>query len=261
MRMKKIMLVETYNLTELESTRYPSVDAYYEMTAAIISLTVERNYDGVAEKVRHAQDLCEKIKARAAEANDEKTANMSFILERYATLLGSVASFWQLCDKLDYPRAWDSLQNGLACLRVLRKFISNDSKLPVPVQELGSYLENIEEIYPCELFYSPGTLNKKEVCSICKRSPFDQSCVHIRGNLYMGEMAYTKVEKCEFLEISLVFEAANKRCVAMRLGDKENIENSQFGTLHELITNLKEPYRFFDLKVKRITRPLRTTEG
>ena len=255
------MIQTVYDLSDLEVTKYTGVKTYCEEVAQIVCLTSEKKYDEASKRIIHTQDLCKRLKEKAVKANDEKLANILFLLDKYVSLLSSISSFWQLCDRRDYPTAWNYLQDGLDVIRLLEKFVSNDERLPVSISELSRYLRNVEKIYPYRVFMSTGTLNKKEVCSICKRSPFDQSCVHITGNLYMGEMAYTMVEVEEILEVSVVFNPADKRCVVFLDYDKENIENSQFGAIHTLITKLEEPYRFFDLKVKKITHPSRTTEG
>ena len=242
-----IQIETKYDLADLEIAECPSVETYYKMMGAIILLTTERKYDEAGEKLKHAQDLCEKLKAKAVKADDEKTANILFLLGRYAALLGSIASFWRQCDKLNYPTAWNSLQDGLSILRLLEKLVSKGESLPVSINELGKYLRNIEKIYPYNVFMSIGTLNKKEVCSICKRSPFDQSCVHITGNLYMGKIAHIIVEEAELLEVSIVSNPADKRCIVFLDYDKGDIEKSQFWAIHRLIINLKVPYQFFHI--------------
>ena len=259
------MIQTAYDLSEVEVTKYTEIETYYKEVAQIVSLTSEKKYDEASERIARTHDLCKMLKEEAVKVGDEKTANILFLLDKYVSLLSSIVSFWQLCDKQDYPTAWNSLQDGLDGINLLEKFVSNGERFPISINEIGKYLENIEKFYPYEdptsLGMSIGALSKKEVCSICDKSPFDSSCTHIAGNLYMGEMAYVTTEKSELLEISIVFKPADKRCVLPLDYNKEDVENSQFGMVHKLITNLKEPYRFFDLKVRRITHPSRTTEG
>ena len=260
------MIQMTYDLANIDVTKYSQVKDIYQGFNEIISLTEKKSYSEVDQKIEDVKVVCANLKKEACALSDEEVANISFILDQYTKLLGSISAFWQLCDALDYKKAWNSLQDGLDSVQLLRKFVSGDGVLPISIAKLGEYLENIERIYPYEDLMknfggmSIGAQTKKEICSICQKSPYDPYCSHIAGHLYMGERALV-IKELDLEEISLVDNPQDKRCVIDVPFDKKDIDNSLFRGIHTLITKLGEPYRFFDLKVRRITRPLRTTEG
>jgi len=247
------MIQQKYDLTEIDTNKYPCIKTYHEEIKHIISKIIEKKYDEVNNKIENAQLMCDELKRNAVRNKDEKTANISFLLKQYLLLLKSISSFWKLCDNLDYQDAWSLLQDGLDYLRTLQKFMLDERQLLV--KEINNYLENIEKLYPYVYFNSIEVLNKKKICSICNRSPFDPECSHIAGNLYMGEMATIIVKEVEFLGVSLVKNPADKRCIILMNYDKKDIENSPFRLIHTLITNLQKPFHFFELKLTKRKLP------
>jgi hypothetical protein len=247
------MIQTTYDLTEIDTKKYSCIKNYHKEIKEVISLTIEKEYEEVESKIKNIQTMCVTLKNEAIKNNDEKTANISFLLNKYSLLLKSISSFWKLCDNKEYQDAWSLLQDGIDYLRTLQKFMKDENQLLV--KELNNYLENIEKLYPYVYFNSIEALNKKKICSICKKSPFDSSCNHIAGNLYMGDMAHIEITEVEFLGTSFVKNPMDKRCIIFMDCNKENIENTPFKLIHTLITSLEKPYHFFELVLTKRTLP------
>lgn len=242
-----------YDLTDIDINLYPCIRVYHSKIEKAINHTINRNYETATELFEDIQKDCQTLKQEAEKRKDEKTANISYLLNAYVLLLKSIKSFWQRCDSLDYQSAWNPLQDGIDYLRTLQKFMANEKQLLIT--QIGVYLENIEKLYPYVYFNSIETINKTKICSLCNKSPFDPECSHIAGNLYMGKMATIVIKETEFLGISLVKNPMDKRCIVFMNCDKENIENTPFKLVHTLIKSLDKPYHFFELKLTKRKLP------
>ncbi|MBI5073094.1 SEC-C domain-containing protein [Candidatus Woesearchaeota archaeon] len=242
-----------YDLTDVDINIYLCIKEYHYKIRKAINHTANKDYEGAVGLFDEIQKDCHNLKQEAKARKDEKTANISYLLNTYVLLLKSINSFWKICDSLDYQSAWSPLQDGIDCLRTLQKFMANENQLLI--KEIAIYLENIEKLYPYVYFNSIEAINKTKICSLCNKSPFDPECNHIAGNLYMGEMATIVIREVEFLGISLVKNPMDKRCIVFMNCDKENIENTPFKLIHTLIKSLDKPYHFFELKLTKRTLP------
>ena len=112
-------------------------------------------------------------------------------------------------DKMD--AAWDNLADAQTLLPTAVR------NLPFEEESLDNYaikLANYERLlFPKLIFSSVGGIIKKSECSICHQDP--NSCDHLRGRLYMGEICYNIISKFDLEEVSFVDNPANKHCRIM----------------------------------------------
>lgn len=137
--------------------------------------------------------------------------NDCFIFKKFASLLNSYAEYWsKVCVGL-YSESWDTLQDVLDLLRLIKKFSRFDAT------SLFKFLErqaqSLELLYPYSLFCSIEAVVGRADCSICGKNIESMECIHIAGELYRGKLAYGIVKEFKkLLSVSLVENPEDKRC-------------------------------------------------
>jgi hypothetical protein len=145
--------------------------------------------------------------------------NDCFIFDRFASLLNRYAQYWsQICDGF-YPGSWDTLQDVLNSLRLLKRFSNFDRT------SLFKFLERqaqaLEPLYPYKFFSSIEAVVSRVDCNICGRNMESLECEHIAGELYRGKLAYGIVKEFkDLLSVALVENPQDKRCKMMAINDK-----------------------------------------
>ena len=107
-----------------------------------------------------------------------------FVLDAYADFLSAYADLWEELAKETFGESWNSLQEALGLLRVIKRFSDID------VSFFERQLLELEQAYPYGVFASVGMLVERFDCSICGLDIDSDGCPHRRGQLYRGVMAY-----------------------------------------------------------------------
>jgi hypothetical protein len=131
-----------------------------------------------------------------------------FVLSQYVDLIEAYIQLWQFIWEANYPASWNSLQDALDALRLIKKF----SQLNIEYFE--EQLLQLETGYPYKIFASIGAVVDHFECSICGKDIDDFECEHRRGELYGDRMAIGIARNIVALDhVSLVFNPVDKRCV------------------------------------------------
>jgi hypothetical protein len=148
-----------------------------------------------------------------SDRGDAEVANTILAMELAIQCVQSELAMW-VDLKRDRPEAaWDHLvaaqnvcQSAIAIRRQLK------STLPTAgLENLYRKLMSIEQVvFPPQLYLSVGGCTRDRECSIC-RGNYDE-CDHIKGRAYLGEVCHVTIRHVELEEVSLVEEAADKRC-------------------------------------------------
>ena len=111
-------------------------------------------------------------------------------------------------------------------------------KMPQVMRLLGNY----EILFPYRVFVSPHYTVGEMRCSICGLETKDPGCPHITGHLYKGRIAKKNIKYKKIIEISLVKNPANKKCIV-------NITNEDYNYrgISEAIKRIKHPLMDFDV--------------
>ena len=160
-------------------------------------------------------------KNKAIKNKDEEGANRLLYYQMLAEMLLSEMKMWISFKDNDPEVAWDHLVNSQSSLRAALLAHDVGSRLEPYVEKLD-LLEEL--LFPKMMFFSVGFQPIKKTCSICS-SNYD-SCEHIKGKPYLGELCHTIIEECEIEEVSVVDVPANKHCRAISIeedGCKRNI--------------------------------------
>jgi len=168
------------------------------------------HFSEVEKLIGQAVEECNIIKNEGIEIQDEGLANTAYLLRIYCSMWGSISLFWKCAKSREYEGAWFHLQDGIDRNNILSKNLEDESELNT--YKIQQYLLAYEEVFPYNIFSSMG-LTSTSCCSICKKDSFDNTCIHVPGRIYWGQMANTVIETAEIKEISLTKTPEDKRCV------------------------------------------------
>ena len=144
----------------------------------------------------------------SAAGDDESLLRDLFAFERFLNLLQFYIELWRTILDRKFAASWNTLQDALDQLRLVKKFSSIDASFfETPLLEL-------ESAYPYKVFASIGAIVDRFECSICALDIDGMECIHRRGELYRGKVAYGIAREVKALDhVSLVVNPDDKRCV------------------------------------------------
>ncbi|NQU98134.1 hypothetical protein HQ533_01595 [Candidatus Woesearchaeota archaeon] len=171
---------------------------------------------------------------------DEILCNQYVIINCFWGLLRNYCKFWRFLGDNEFQASWNLLQDCFGNIRGI-DMASNGKEL-FDSDNFYKHLLNIEKLYPYKMFISTELIVKKIICSICEKSPYDNDCNHIKGELYAGKFCINIVKDAELIGSSFVENPSNKRCVILINYDKSKPRYSSFGKVWQFskITPLHE---------------------
>ena len=176
-----------------------------------------------------------KTKLRAARNEHINSAdevlNDIFVLEKYALLFEGYGRIWQQISSSQYSESWDSLQSVFDMVRIIRRFSNID------ISAVEDQLYALETAYPYNMFFSMGAVVEWFKCSICEEDMDTFSCVHRKGELYRGEMAYGIAMNVRFDHVAIVGNPVDKRCVVSYPNESSHFDVVRY--IGELFFNKK----------------------
>lgn len=147
--------------------------------------------------------------ARAAEeCPEDYLLNDFYILNKYVGFLSFYVETWHRIIKHEFSTSWNSLQDSLDLLRLIKRFSGID------ISFFETQLVELERTYPYNVFFSIAATVDHFECSICGLNLDSHECPHMRGQLYAGVMAYGIARKIREVDhVSIVTHPRDKRCV------------------------------------------------
>jgi len=147
------------------------------------------------------------VEAKSAPLGED-SLNDLFVVKRYVRFLSVYGTLWDKIVKYEFSASWNDLQDALDLLRLIKRFSS------INVSFFENQLLELEQAYPYNVFFSVGMTVEYIECGICGKDINSLECEHIRGNLYMGELANGVYRNVVSLDhASLVADPEDKRCV------------------------------------------------
>lgn len=196
---------------------YPELNSFITKYNSIVEIAQSkaifvRGIEIQKEQIEILDSLIHNIIAEKEKAQREKDnikSNFILCLELCANTVRNELIFITKLKEDEPDAAWDTLinaQNQIAIAIRIHPF--NGDYLNNYAHKLYAY-EKI--LFPEMYFASRGCTVSKSKCSICNE-PIE-SCDHMKGYAYMGELCYEIIEKIESIdEVSLVKDPADKRC-------------------------------------------------
>jgi len=161
-------------------------------------------------------------------------------------------AFKLLQDK-SYYQAWCQLERIEITIHSLKQHFAYDKK-QYGLWNIEKAVKNLQVLYPYRLFASSEILKKKKKCSICEKEiSIRNSCRHIVGEIYNGEMCHRIVTEAEVLGISLVENPGNKYSVMFLKDEKtdEQIDQYNYDTIDYLFDLINSPYEIWNLEISQ----------
>ena len=155
-----------------------------------------------------------------------------------------------------YYEGWCQLERIEITISSLKRHFQYDKKV-FGLWDIEKKVKNLQVIFPYRLFASSEILKKKKKCSVCDNEiSIRNSCGHVVGEIYNGEMCHRIVTEADILGISLVENPGNKYSVMFLKDEKtgEHKDQYNYDTVDYLFDHMTEPYENWDLEVsQRIT--------
>ena len=161
--------------------------------------------NGISEKITLT------IESKKKEILSENELNDFYLLRSFSLMIHAYIQFWDLVKQHKFESSWVALQDACDFLRVVKNFSLHPS---VFMGLFEDQLVEIENLYPYSVFFSTGMVFDKSKCSICGYDPKSNSCLHLKGELYSGELAVEIIENIlTFDHVAMVEHPKDKRCV------------------------------------------------
>lgn len=233
-----------YGLTLLIDD-FKHADGHAKKTLELIRI---REYDKAIQTTKDIGNEIAQLKERATE-NDVK--NAGFVYAVFFTLLNSLASYWKYIELEKYYDSWCSLQDSLDCLRQLKRFYKGQS---LTISFLTKQLLSLEKVYPYKYFSSCGFVVEKFECSICSHNIDSDDCIHMKGQLYAGEMAVAIARNIKNLDhVAIVTNPKNKRLVVAPDDSRQQLNLFRL-LVTDFHANKLSPLGFSQVKITESTR-------
>lgn len=179
----------------------------------------------------------------------ELEINSKSIFKIYFEILKDVILFFETSNKKEFESSWNNLQNAQVKLDNLFVIVANKEDFNLSL--ISSYLDNLEKVFPYKWFNSIEYTTDDKRCSICNKLIQDDTCLHISGEIYNGEVAHKIINNItELKAVALVNNPANTHCIINIPYVLDKFEISPFNSLFNLTSSL-EPFMMFDLKKRR----------
>lgn len=157
-------------------------------------------------KVVVFQGQLEQHRTDSISRNDETSANLAWILGRFAKGVHEFISMWVYLKKDQMESAWDALVTAQECLETALRL-----RYAEGLYQLNRKLYAAEIVLfpPCK-FISSSILYGSSECSICHEEHGE--CDHVSGKLYMGEMCCQIVRNIMHIDhVAIVDHPEDKR--------------------------------------------------
>lgn len=173
---------------------------------ALLAIT-EYRFAQAQEAVNDMRRSLASARAKAGAAS-EPLLNDLYVLDRYCDFLSSYHELWHKILNLKFSESWDSLQNALSLLRLIKRFSDVD------IRFFEAQLIELERTYPYTIFLSIAVTAERLECSICGLDIDSEQCPHMRGHLYNGVMASAIIRDITHMDhVAMVPHPEDKRCV------------------------------------------------
>ncbi|MGX9379731.1 SEC-C metal-binding domain-containing protein [Pseudomonas sp. JQ36] len=180
----------------------------HKATADMLIHISTRNYDDALKLAGEAQA---KINEYKTSITEDSARNNCFIYYVFFELLKSLASYWKFVEAEKYYDSWCKLQDAFDCLRQLKRFYKDEN---IFLRFITRQLLSVEKVYPYKYFSSCGFVVEYFECSICSQNIDSDSCPHVKGQLYSGEMAIAIARNIKRIDhLAIVTNPKNKRLV------------------------------------------------
>ena len=150
-----------------------------------------------------------------------------FVLDRYLYLFSEYGLLWKQIASSHFSESWNTLQNAFDAIRLIKRFSNID------VSAIENQLCDLEILYPYKIFASIAMVVECFECSICGEDIDSLVCIHRRGELYRGTMAFGIAKKILDIDhIAFVKNPVDKRHVISYKNDAPHFSGVSYLSKH-----------------------------
>ena len=119
-----------------------------------------QDYETAQNALGRAQAIMEIEFAGLDTSCSDEIVNEFYLLNTLVSLISNYVTFWKNLSISKFAESWATLQNVQDYLRILKRFIhSNQPKL---LSYLEQQCEQLEKLYPYQVFFSTGFVASRE---------------------------------------------------------------------------------------------------
>jgi hypothetical protein len=152
-------------------------------------------------------------KTSAVASGDQAAAKACWCLEQIGTAQERFVLGFQAAKRDNFHTFWRDLERVETVLHFLERHYP--TSLPdFGLKHLSLHVPRFQELFPYRVFFSPGMIVKRFICSICGQPmKLHGGCGHIVGEVYNGEMCCRILNDIQVLEVSIVENPVQKYSV------------------------------------------------
>jgi hypothetical protein len=210
----------------------------------------------LGDPIDEFNDQLAQLKRKYVEAGEEVQAKQLWIFETILDIHQTYRNAFQLIKSQSYYEGWCQLERVEIAISSLKRHFIFD-KTEYALWHVEKSVTNLQVIFPYKMFASSELLKKKKKCSVCdKEVSIRNSCGHIVGEIYKGEMCHRIVTECEVLGIALVENPGNKFSVMFIKDDKtgEQVDHYNYSVVNYLFELIDSPYEYWNLEISQKVR-------
>ncbi len=206
-----------------------------------------------AKELRQVEELEQRLKGIkdiAVSKGDQDTAKLVWCYEQILDIQQNYLRSFRELKSGKFYEAWCLFERVEIGLHRLERHLQPSAD-GFKLRLIDKHTSQFQSLYPYKYFLSPGYLILEAVCSICGRKrSIRNSCDHILGEIYNGEICCRVVKKIKFLETSIVEKPAQKYSVPFTKDPKtgEQIDHYDYSLVQYVTRGLREPFDEWDSK-------------
>ena len=156
------------------------------------------------------------LKRRMIKIQDEDAANTMLSMEKLIDAVANELKMWVALRDDSPNEAWEFLVKAQGGVRTALQ--AHDVASLSNAEEYASKLHLLEKLlFPPQTFFSIGMTFGNSECSVCGKEY--ETCEHVVGKAYMGEICYRELKDLRIGEVSMVEEPSNKGARVFQISD------------------------------------------
>lgn len=197
-----------------------------------------------------------RLKEKALENNDQNQAKYIWCLERILEVQDKyIKAYFELKSGAFY-RAWCTFEEADLAIHFLNPHL-DDHQNKYKINFISEHINRYQKIFPYKIFMSTEIIDHEISCTICnKKISIRNSCGHIIGEIYNGEMCARRIDKADFLGIALVESPMHKYSVPFMVKEgNSGKDHYNYCVVKYLVDRLSSPFDEWDFSLEKERHP------
>ncbi len=179
------------------------------------------------------------LKRAAVDADNQVGAKAVWCLETIGRIQDHFVNAYVHLKSREYRSAWGELERCEIEIRSLDRHFT-ERKKEFGIEHCRAHTPRLQDVFHLSWGFSPGMLYREKKCTICdSRIGLHNSCGHMVGEIYDGQMAGRRITSVEVLEVSFVNNPVQKYSVFF---PPEDQFEWRFSIVNYVIDGLRSPW-------------------